>query len=138
MQSAVRSSGASLKPTPCLLHPDMFAGYSKSRSACLPYMRNSVRMRSLKQRTGQMRFEKDFEKLYDPSPKRKLSMLRSARRGSFTMQRKCSVFLTRSEVKSDSLGKRVRLNSTELMEKAAGNHHTGLRKILVEHNRSLL
>lgn len=134
MQSAVRSSGASLKPTPCLLHPDMFAGYSKSRSACLPYMRNSVRMRSLKQRTGQMRFEKDFEKLYDPSPKRKLSMLRNARRGSFTVQRKYSV----SEVKCDSLGKRVRLNATEFMEQAAGNLHTGLRKILGEHNRCLL
>lgn len=138
MQSAVRHSGASLKPAPCLLHPDMFAGYSKSRSACLPYMRNSVRMRSLKQRTGQMRFEKDFEKLYEPSPKRKLSMLRNVRRGSFTVQRKCAVSLTRSEVKSDSLCRGVRLNSSEFLEKATRNLHTGLRKIMGDHNRSEL
>lgn len=158
MRQSVRASGTSLKPAPCLLHPDMFAGYTKSRSACLPYMRNSVRMRSLKLRAGQVRFDKDFERLYDPSPKRKLSMLRSARRGSFTLEgkRRNSAVLTWSEgktgKKSDSMsleaGKKARLDMSEsIIEKAtflleskrfsSSTLHAGQRSILGEANRHL-
>jgi len=115
-------------------------------------------MRSLKLRAGQVRFDKDFERLYEPCPKRKLSMLRSARRGSFTLEgkRRNSAVLTWSEgktgKKSDSMsfesGKKARLDISEsIIEKAtsllesnrltSSSVHFGLRSILGEVNRLL-
>ena len=100
----------------------------------------------MKLRCTQIRLDTDFEKLYETSPKKKLCMLRNARKGSIGRNegKKAAFFVTNSEQKcrkkAESVSfegiKRGRLELTETRE-AKSVLHSGLRQVLGEANRLL-
>lgn len=67
------------RPKAVMLHPDMFFGHNKAYESQIPSLQNSVRMRSLKQHSSQIRYKKDYDTFYESDPSRQLALLRKTR-----------------------------------------------------------
>ena len=87
------------RPRAVMLHPDMFSGHSKEYEFMIPNLQNSVRMRSLKQHSTQIRYKKDYDTFYESDPARQLALLRKTRIRRHENKREADIFCTWSEGK---------------------------------------
>jgi len=111
------------RPRAVMLHPDMFSGHSKEYESLIPSLQNSVRMRSLKQHSTQIRYKKDYDTFYESDPSRQLALLRKTRIRRPDYKAEADIFCTWSEGKPcrrrDSISlsglKKGRLNLSEFV-----------------------